>query len=76
MLQALKLLEKFKVDVDTTPKGRAESGDESGVSFTQLKSWAQSIVYHHCDVKGHRVKDCPKLTYAQRKQIWDARNNA
>ena len=35
MPQALKLLEKFKAEVGTTPKGRADSGDEYGVAFAQ-----------------------------------------
>ena len=40
MHQDLKLLEKFKAEVGTTPKGRADYGDESGVAFTQAQSWA------------------------------------
>ena len=70
MPQAQKLLEKFKAEVDTTSKGRAESGDESGVAFEQAKIWAHSMVCHHCGVNGHRVNECPKLTHAQRKQFW------
>ena len=69
MPQAQKLLEKFKAEVDTTSKGRAESGDESGVAFEQAKIWAHSMVCHHCGVNGHRVNECPKLTHAQRKQF-------
>ena len=44
MHQALKLLEKFKSEFVTTPKGRAYSGDEYGVAFAQAQSWAQSMV--------------------------------
>ena len=41
---ALKFLEKFKTEAGTTPKGRADSGDESGVAFAQAQSWAQIMV--------------------------------
>ena len=74
MPQALNILEKFKAEVGTTPKGRANSGDEYVVSFVQAQIWAQSMVSHHCGVKVHRVNECPKLTHAQRKQFWDDRN--
>ena len=29
---------------------------------------------HKCGKKGHRVNDCPNLTYAQRKKFWADRN--
>ena len=70
------LLEKFKAEVGTTPKGRADSGDESSVAFAQVQSWAQRMVCNQCGVKGNGVNKCPKLTHAQRKQFWDDRNNA
>ena len=37
MPQALKIIENLKAEVVTTPKGRADSGDESGASFTQAQ---------------------------------------
>ena len=37
MPQALKIIESFKAEVVTTPKGRADSGDESGASFAQAQ---------------------------------------
>ena len=64
-------MEKFKAEVGTTPKGRAYSGEEYGVAFAQAQSWAQSMMCHHCDVKVHGVNECPKLTHAQRKQLWE-----
>ena len=51
MPQALKLLETFKDGFGTTPKGRADSGDEYSVAFTQAQSWSQSMVCHHFGVK-------------------------
>ena len=74
MPQALIILEKFKTEVGTTPKGRADSGDKSGVAFAQAKSWSQSMACHHCDVKLNGVNDCPKLTHDQRKQFWEDHN--
>ena len=44
MTEALKLVDKFKDEFGKTPKGRAYSGDESGVAFAQAQSWAQSMV--------------------------------
>ena len=76
MPQALNLLEKFKAEVGTTPKGRTDSGEESGVDFAQAQSWAKIMVCHHCGVKGHGVNECPKLTHAQRKQFWEDCNMA
>ena len=38
MQQALKLLEKFKAEVVTRYKGRADSGDKSGVAFAQVQT--------------------------------------
>ena len=70
MPQALKLLEKFKAEVGATPKGRTDSVDDSGVAFAQAQSWAQSMVFHHCGIKGHRVNKCPKLNHAQGKNFW------
>ena len=32
------------------------------------------MVWHHCGVQGHKVNECPKLTQAQRKQLWDDGN--
>ena len=52
---ALKLLDKFKAEVGTTPKGHAEPGVESGVFFAQAQSWAQMMVFHHNGVKRHGV---------------------
>ena len=74
MPQALKLLEKFKAEVGITPKGRAESGDESGVAFAQAQNWAQSVVCYNCDVMGHRVNEYPRVTHAQRKKFWEDNN--
>ena len=76
MTQALKLLEKFKAEFGTTPKGSSDSVDEYGVAFAQAKIWAQSTVCHHCGVKGHGVNKCTKLTHAQRKQSWEDHNKA
>ena len=70
MPQALNLLEKFKYEVDTTPKGRADSSEKSGVAFAQAKIWSQIMVCHHCGVKGHGFNECPKLTHAQRNYFW------
>ena len=67
--QALNILESFKAEVGTTLKGRAGSGDESGVAFAQAQSWAQSMLCHHCGVKVHGVNECTKLTRAQCKQF-------
>ena len=51
MPQALKLLEMFKDEFGTTPKGRADSGDEYSVAFTQAQTLSQSRVCHHLGVK-------------------------
>ena len=56
MSQALKLHEKFNDEVGTTPKGHADSDDESGVAFAQAQSWDQSMVFHQCGVKVHGFK--------------------
>ena len=76
MPQALKLLEKFKAEVGATPGGRTDSVDDSGVAFAQAQSWAQSLVCHHCGIKGHRVNKCPKLNHAQGKNFWKYCNKA
>ena len=76
MPQALKLLEKFKAEVGTTPKGRADSSDQSGVAFAQAQSWAQNMVCYQCVVKVHGVNQCPNITHAQHKQFWENHNKA
>ena len=76
MPQDLNIIENFKAEVGTTPKGCADSVDESGVAFAQAQSWAHIMVCHHCGVKGHGVNECPNLTHAQRKQFWEERNKA
>ena len=34
------------------------------------------MVCHHCGVKRHGVNECPKLTHAHGKQLWDDHNKA
>ena len=76
MPKALKLLEKVKSEVGTTPKGHAYSGDDYGVAFVQAQIWAHSMLCHHCGVKGQGVDNCPNLTHDQRRQFWGDRNNS
>ena len=47
MPQSLKLIDKFKAEVGTTPKGRADSSDEYVVAFSHAQICAQIMVCHH-----------------------------
>ena len=76
MPQFLKILEKFKAEVGTTPKGRADSAGESGVDFSQAQIWAQIMVCHHCGVKGYGVNKCTNITHTYCKQSWEYCNKA
>ena len=67
MPQSLNIIDKFKAEVGTTPKGCADSGDESGVAFAHAQIWENRMLCHHCGVKGHGVNKCPNLTHNQRR---------
>ena len=63
MPQVLKLLEKNKADSGAVEKPKYYDND-SGVVFAQTESWDAHVTCHKCSKKGHRVNDCPDLTYA------------
>ena len=76
MPQVLKLLEKFKAESGAVANGRNDAESDAGVVFAQTKNWVANVTCHHCDMKGHRVNNCPDLTDTQRKKFWEDCNAA